>query len=128
MISLITDPSLVYPEATDYFSPDEAFPEYAFEHLSATENPIYRAVRRCLAQAGLDEENFGKPNWNPLGAFIAPGSRVFILCNFANERRHDERLIDFQSRCTHGSVLRPLVDYVLLAVGATGSVSFGNAP
>ena len=128
MISLITDPSLVYPDASAYFSPDEAFPEYAFEHLSSTENPVYRAVRRCFSQAGLDKDHFGQPGWNPLGDFIAPGSRVFILCNFANERRHNERLIDFQSRCTHGSVLRPIIDYVLLAVGKTGSVSFGNAP
>lgn len=128
MISLAIDPSLVYPDAVEYFSPDEPFPEYAFTHLSKTKNPVYQAVRELFAQAGMDRENFGAPTWNPLRAFIPPGSRVFVLCNFANERRKDEKIKNFQSRCTHGSVLRAVLDYVLLAVGENGSVSFGNAP
>ena len=128
MISLVIDPLLAYPDAADSFSPDEHFPEYAFSHVSKSRNPIYRAVRECFAQANLDRENYGTPSWNPLGTLIPPASRVFVLCNFAHERRSDESIPNFQSRCTHGSVLRALVDYVLLAVGENGSVSFGNAP
>ena len=128
MISLVMDPSLAYPDADDSFSPDEHFPEYAHDHISRSGNSIYRAVRQCFAQANLDRENYNTPSWNPLRALIPPGSRVFVLCNFANQRRHDELVPNFQSRCTHGSVLRALLDYVLLAVGENGSVSFGNAP
>src|SRR5262249_29513855 len=34
----------------------------------------------------------------------------------------------FSAKCTHGSVIRAIVDYLLIAVGKTGSVAFGNAP
>jgi uncharacterized protein (DUF362 family) len=128
MISLLIDTSLEYPDACDFFSPDELFPEYRFNHLASVKNPVYRAVRQCLAQSGLDQEHFGTPLWNPLGRFIQPGNRVFVLCNFASERREKELLENYQARCTHGSVLRALVDYILIAVGQAGTVSFGNAP
>lgn len=128
MISLLIDPTLEYPSGIDFFSPDESFPEYQFAHVSRQKNPVYTAVRRCLAQAGLDSEHFNTPLWNPLGNFIKPGQRVFVLCNFAHERRKDESVQDFRSRCTHGSVLRAMIDYILIATGRTGSVSFGNAP
>jgi len=89
---------------------------------------IYKAVRDCFVQAGLDDENYGTPSWNPLGKFIQPGDRVFLLCNFAHERRPDELMEDFRSRCSHGSVIRALADYILIATGKNGSVKIGNAP
>ncbi len=128
MLSLIVDPSLEYPSADTLYSPDEHFPEYPYDHISASKNAVYRSVRDCFTQAGYDRDHFGTAQWNPLGEFIPAGSRVFILCNFANERRRDELLQNYRSRCTHGSVLRALIDYVLLAVGDEGSVCFGNAP
>ena len=36
-------------------------------------------------------------------------------------------LRDFYAKCTHGSVLRAILDYVLLAL-EEGTVRFGNAP
>jgi uncharacterized protein (DUF362 family) len=128
MISLLIDPSIEYPDARDFFSPDELFPEYRFNHLSSIKNPVYTAVRQCFAQSGLDQEHYGTPLWNPLGDFIKPGNRVFVLCNFANERRNKELIENYQARCTHGSVLRAVIDYILIAIGQTGTVSFGNAP
>lgn len=127
MLSVITDASLRYPEEK-YFSPDERFPEYRFQPLSASPNPVYRAVRECLAQAGLDQERYGTSAWNPFGVFIPPGSRVFVLCNFVHHRRGNESAENFLGKCIHGSVLRALIDFVLLAVGETGRVLFGNAP
>lgn len=128
MISLILDPSLYYPEGGDHYSPDEHFPEYRFDHISTQKNPVYRAIRENFLQAGLDKDHAGTAAWNPLGEYVTPGSRVFVLCNFANERRSNERLEDFWSRCTHGSVIRAVIDYLLIAVGEGGSVNFGNAP
>jgi len=125
---LIVDPSLEYPDSGDYYSPDECFPEYQHTHISARPNPIYRGVRACLAQAGLDKTRVGSADWNPLGDYIKPGNHVFVLCNFVYHRRPSESRERFLAKCTHGSVLRTLVDYVLLAIGNTGSVLFGNAP
>lgn len=128
MISIIQDRSFNYPAATDHFSPDERYPEYPYEHVSPNSNLVYRAVRNCFIQAGLDREHLGLASWNPLGAFIQPGNRVFLLCNFANERREDEKIENYRSRCTHGSVIRVLADYILIATGESGRVQIGNAP
>jgi uncharacterized protein (DUF362 family) len=84
-------------------------------------------VRSCLAGAGLDVERFGKPSWNPLGTYIRPGDRVFVLCNFVEEARPftSSHVI---AKCTHGSVVRAVIDYILKALNGSGSVTFGNAP
>lgn len=128
MISIVIDPDLRYPDPADHFSPDERFPDYRLGHISARPNPVYRAVRDLFVQAGLDAAHLGTADWNPLGEYVRPGSRVFLLCNFMQERRADESREDFFSRCSHGSVIRALADYVLIAAGDTGHVSIGNAP
>jgi hypothetical protein len=128
MISIITDQSLAYPAAGSGFSPDEAYPEYPFRDISPRANPAYRAVRECLAQAGLDAARFGTPAWNPLGAYIKPGNRVFVLCNFVYHRVAGESEEAFAAKCTHAAVLRPILDYLRVAIGPAGALRFGNAP
>jgi uncharacterized protein (DUF362 family) len=128
VVSIIVNPDLSYPEAADAFSPDEAYPEYRHGLLSERPNRVYGAVRDMLAQAGLDAARFGTPAWNPLGGHIARGSRVFMLCNFVQHRRASESRERFLAKCVHASVLRALIDYVLIAVGPDGRVTFGNAP
>jgi uncharacterized protein (DUF362 family) len=127
VVSVIHDRSLNYPQAGEYFSPDQAFPEYQFPHIARKPNTAYSAVRQCLAETGLDVENFGKPTWNPLRNYITPGQKVFVLCNFVKHNiRRDPKVM--LAKCTHGSVVRAVIDYVLLALGGRGSVVFGNAP
>ena len=128
MISFVVDPSLTYPDSDDFYSPSERFPEYRHDHIARSQNLIYRAVRNSFAQGGFDQEHFNTPFWNPLGGFIRPGNRVFVLCNFVFNRLSNESAENFKAKCTHGSVLRALLDYLLLAVGGTGQVAFGNAP
>ncbi|ANM29071.1 hypothetical protein ABI59_04875 [Acidobacteria bacterium Mor1] len=95
--------------------------------VSAAPNPVYAMVRECLRDLGLDAANFGTAEWNPLGAYIAPGSSVFLLCNFVYHQRpvEDERAL--WAKCTHGAVLRAIADYVLIATGPEGRVLFGNS-
>ncbi len=128
MISIIQDGTLSYPEGGEFFSPSVRYPEYRFRHISATQNRVYDAVRQIFIQAGLDKAHFGSSDWNPLGSYIKPGQKVFLLCNFVQHRRPLETQENFKSKCTHGSVLRAVLDYVLLAVGKNGAVAFGNAP
>jgi uncharacterized protein (DUF362 family) len=128
LASIVVNPNLKYPDAGDFFSPDQAWPEYSRNHLAAKPNPVYAAVRECLANAGLDRENFGTPAWNPLRQFIKPGNKVFLLCNFVEQKVGNVSDDQFYAKCTHGSVIRALLDYVLLALGGRGSVAFGNAP
>ncbi len=128
LVSAVRLEQPAYPQGDDGFSPDEQFPEYPFSHLSRAPNAVYRAVRQCLAEAGLDRQRFGTPEWNPLGEFVGPGGRVFVLCNFVYHRRPGETLAQFQAKCTQASVIRPIIDYALKAVGPHGRVEFGNAP
>ena len=126
-LSVIADKNLSYPNEEN-FSPSEIFPEYQYGDIATQPNLTYAAVRNCLAQAGLDRVHFGSKNWNPFGEYIQPGQKVFVLCNFVYHRRFDETPDSFAAKCTHSAVLRPLLDYLLLAVGKSGSVHFGNAP
>jgi uncharacterized protein (DUF362 family) len=128
MLSIIQKPELCYPPAGDGFCPDQPFPEYRHGLISPRPNPVYQAVRDTLAQAGLDRDHFGTPDWNPLGSWIRPGQRVFVLCNFVYHCRGHESIHDFYGKCTHASVIRAMIDYVLIAAGPEGRVVFGNAP
>jgi uncharacterized protein (DUF362 family) len=124
-LSIIADEQVVYPDSEEWFSPSTAYPEYRHGHLATRTNAVYAAVRQVFAQAGLDAARFGTEEWNPLGELVKPGQRVFVLCNFVQHRRANESDEAFAGKCTHGSVVRALVDYLLLA-GAR--VQFGNAP
>jgi len=128
LLSLISGEQLMYPTGNDFYSPDTRYPEYRFGAIAAQPNRVYAAVRECFAQAGFDREHFGTGDWNPLGRFVKRGQRVFVLCNFVQHRRPNETAEAFVAKCTHGSVVRAVIDYLLIAVGPTGQVRFGNAP
>ena len=125
--AITSQAGLAYPRQPP-FSPSERFPEYPFEHLSGEDNPVYRAVRQTFIDAGLDAGRIGEPSWNPLGCYVRPGARVFLLCNFVFHRRQRESAEAFAGKCTHGSVLRALIDYARIAAGPQGRIAFGNAP
>ena len=127
-LTVFSDSSLKYPSLADHFCPSERYPEYAFEGVSRAPNLVYAALRKTFQWAGLDAEHSGSARWNPLGAYIASGSRVFVLCNFVNSRRAVQSESDGQAMCAHGSVVRALVDYILIAAGPQGRVVIGNAP
>jgi len=126
--SVIFNKQISYPDSREFFSPSECYPEYQFKHTASRPNLVYRTVRECLLKGGLDKFNVGKASWNPLRYLIPEGSSVFVLCNFVYHKRPYESWSDFYAKCTHGSVLRAVIDYILLAVGETGNVKFGNAP
>lgn len=128
LLSVINTTELVYPNDTWKFSPSENYPEYRFDDIADQPNYVYRAIRDIFYQAGLDRENYNTPAWNPLGTLIPKGSRVFILCNFVHHRRHGETNEEFLAKCTHASVIRAVIDYLLIAIGETGHIRFGNAP
>jgi len=126
--TLIRDKCLIYPNVTYIYSPHEKYPEYPFSHISIKPNYIYSGIRNLFAQAGLDIENFGTPLWNPLGKYIKRGDKVFILPNFVFHKRESEDEESFFSKCTHPSLIRALIDYVIIANGKEGKIEIGNAP
>jgi uncharacterized protein (DUF362 family) len=128
LTSIVSHPGVEYPAPEENYSPSTRYPEYQYEHLASKPNRVYEMVREVFAQAGLDSERFGTRQWNPLGRFVAQGSSVFVLCNFVYHQRFNETIEGFWAKCTHGSVLRAVLDYLLIAVGAGGRIAFGNAP
>ncbi|HEX6750644.1 MAG TPA: DUF362 domain-containing protein [Longimicrobium sp.] len=126
VVSVCRDGALAYPAPHDH-SPPEPFPESPFPGAPPGGNRVYALVRRALQASGADAGRFGTPAWNPLGEWILPGQRVFVLPNLVVERRPGEPEADFRGKCTHGSVLRAVLDYAALAAGGAERVRFGNA-
>ncbi len=125
IVSLALGSALSYPDAD--FSPCESFPETPFADVSP-QNGVYESVRRALQYSGADAAHFDTPEWNPLGEWIQPGERVFVLPNFVAHQRPEQSRDDFLAKCTHASFLRPVLDYIYLANRDWNRIGFGNAP
>lgn len=118
-----------YPRDPPY-GPDETYPEFercdwALE--SSKDNEVYSGVRNILFGMGLDSKRFGTHEWNPLSDLVPKGGCVMIKPNMV--RHWNENVNDsWQTVVTHWAVVRPLIDYAVLAVGPRGRVIVGDAP
>jgi uncharacterized protein (DUF362 family) len=126
-VSATIRPGTTYPGAAP-FHPSERYPENPFgSTFVGKENAVYRAFRDALAGLGLDRDNFDTIRWNPFGSFIRPGDRVFVKPNLV-EDFHLMGQEALRATVTHGSVLRAVLDYVLIALGGKGSIFIGDSP
>ncbi|HPQ70501.1 MAG TPA: DUF362 domain-containing protein [bacterium] len=124
-VAIGIDPTLSYP-ARAPFHPPARYPELAPDTPLDPENKVYAHVRDCLRHLGLDAAADDTPRWNPLGEVIRPGDKVLIKPNLVLHYRGASHDID--AVVTHGSVLRPLIDYALRALDGKGEVIVGDAP
>ena len=113
------------------FAPGKPYPEVARllggSALGSSANPIYDAVRRALLGLGLDHENYGSDNWNPLGDLVERGRRIVLKPNFIRHWNPNQQG-SIESVITHGSILRAVADYAFIAAGPGGSVAIAEAP
>lgn len=113
------------------WDPDQVYPEFKAllgeRVATGAPNHVYTAVRDALHALGLDEERFGSAQWNPLGDLVEPGAHIVLKPNFI---RHWNPCKEgsVESVTTHGSVLRAIGDYALLAAGSEGRVTLAEAP
>lgn len=114
-----------YPSKAPY-SPAYRYPEYPFEDIAERANPVYPGIRYLLYQLAMDRRNFGSADWNPFGGIIRPGMTVVIKPNFVKDQHAGGE--DVFSMITHPSVLRPIIDYVLIALKGSGIVIVADAP
>jgi len=117
--------SAKYP-AFPPFHPGASYPEYAWQVLGET-NLIYEGVRNLFRLLGLDVANYGTPTWNPLGEIIKPGDKVVLKPNYLGQS-HKHRPNEWEQVITHGSVVRAVVDYVLIALEGRGEVWIADGP
>ncbi len=108
------------------FDAGEAYPELGGKHVVRTPNGVYGAVRESLRLLGFDGARYGTPDWNPLAELIEPGMSVLIKPNMVRHENHGPGGID--CLVTHASVVRAVLDYVLLALRGDGQVTIGDAP
>jgi hypothetical protein len=109
------------------FAPPERYPELGFLPDAVDPgNRVYAGVRELLRAQGCDAARFGTPHWSPLSDLVPRGGRVVVKPNFV--RHYHERGGSLDTVVSHLAVLRPLVDYALLAVGPEGSVVIADAP
>src|SRR5207245_1779192 len=111
---------------TPPYHPTHSYPEYTFGASAlGPDNPTYAAVRGALGLIFPDA--FGTPTWNPLQQIVRPGDTVVLkpnlICDF-----HETRGDDIVSMITHGSVIRAVLDYVVIALRGEGRVVIADAP
>lgn len=126
-------PALQFIEQRHYelplpFHPPERYPEFGWlPNATCPENAIYSGVRNLLRGLGYDRDRFGTTDWSPLSDLVPRGGTVVLKPNFVRHYSENPNgTVD--TVVTHPSVLRPLIDYALLAVGPAGQVIVADAP
>lgn len=116
-------------DADPPFSPGEAWPEHAAvsKDIGPRPNEVYSTVRESLRLLGLDQENYGTAEWNPLSAFIKPGDTVVLKPNFVRDFRESSP-DEGQCVITQGPILRAVADYAYLALKGSGRLIIADAP
>lgn len=124
-VGIFHDSTIHYTDVAP-FHPPERYPEIGFDDRTDRENGGYRGVRECLRLLGLDAERFGTPQWNPLGELIRPGDTVLIKPNMIAGSQ--ERSGAWHGLLTHGSVIRAVADYTVIALQGSGSIVLADGP
>ena len=109
------------------YHPRELYPEHnRFGGQQDPANDVYGAVRNLFADLGLDLNNLGREEWNPLGGFVSPGNRVVIKPNWVLHANQADGSIE--SLITHTSVIRAVIDYLIVALREDGEIEIADAP
>lgn len=108
------------------FNPSKVYPE-GLDNNIKSDSKIYSEVRSLLYEMGLDKKNFGSKNWNPFGDFIKKGNKVVIKPNLVKHINNSEDG-STDSLITNFSIIRPIIDYCLIALNKSGSLMIGDAP
>ncbi|MGA2204234.1 MAG: DUF362 domain-containing protein [Terriglobales bacterium] len=123
------DVAVTFTGLADYprrvpFHPPQKYPEYRGTNLDP-DNQVYHYVRETLRRLGLDRENFNTPAWNPLKEVIEPGMMVFVKPNTVRHFHIQGKNIF--SIIIHASVMRPMLDYINIALNGKGRIVIGDA-
>jgi uncharacterized protein (DUF362 family) len=124
LVAVAKDRSIngIYP-INSPFDPPEIYPEYPYEGNTSVnpENKVYALVRQALFLT--NPVGFGTPSWNPLSQVIRPGcKKIVIKADLPNEQQYSSTLSTGWGATdwTHPSVLRAVIDYVVIAIKSAG--------
>lgn len=129
IVSVVQSVTLEYPKAP--FHPKKIYAEFSdftlFTRKYDSENYVYDAVREILLELELDKEHIGTSDWNPFRELIVPGGSVVIKPNLVRHT-HPFGNEGVLSMITHASVLRPIIDYILLATDKNIKITICDVP
>lgn len=129
IVSVVQSNTEVYPEAP--FHPGERYAEFSHFQLFSleinSENHVYGAVREVLIELELDKEHIGTQAWNPFRELVKKGEKVVIKPNLVFHK-HPFGKEGVEAMITHASLIRPLVDYILLATEGEVEINIADAP
>lgn len=108
----------------EYFNPNTIYPE-ALDFSIKSDKDVYDKVRQLFVMMELDKENIGKKSWNPFKDFIKEGDSVLIKPNLV---KHINLKGTVECMITNFSLIRPVIDYTILALNGTGNIIVGDAP
>lgn len=110
------------------YDPGSEYPEFSGRCRTGDRpNVAFEGVRELFRLLGFDADNYGTPDWNPLGWLIQPGMDVMLKPNLVvSEHPQGERVVRFTD--TDGPVLRAVAEYALLALRDDGSFTLGDSP
>lgn len=123
-VAVVTAEKKEYPGNAP-FHPPEKFPEYPYAETDDG-NAVYPAVRELFIKLELDKDNYGTKDWNPLGEIVRPGDSVVVKPNFVSGPRSENT--DPRGLVTHASIIRPVIDYTLIALKGKGSLAVADSP
>lgn len=129
IVGFLKKKDLEYPSRKP-FNPSELFPEYRWKpaDISMETNSVYSSFRELLHKMEYDNDHFGTSSWNPFGEFIQPGQQVLIKPNMVLDVHEYGPAWDIFSVITHPSLVRAVVDYVVIALKGQGRILIGDAP
>lgn len=128
-VSVIKSKNLSYPASP--YNPSSVFPELSKFKFYAVktdpENDIYNSVRQILIDLELDKDNIGASDWNPFKELIAAGQNVVIKPNLVIDK-HPLGVKGTIATITHASIIRPVIDYLLIATGGDINITICDVP
>lgn len=120
--------NIKYPDRP--YHPDKLYPELGnvgYKLQLQDENEIYSAIREILFEMGLDREHYGTAEWNPFRNLVRAGENVLLKPNLVFHT-HPKGEKEMAGMVTNAAILRPVIDYVLIATGGKGSITIADAP
>lgn len=122
----IQDTNIFEYDNSTIFNPSSVYPEGLNIDIKSDKN-IYDNMRNLFINMKLDKKNIGTKDWNPFGEFISCNDNVVIKPNLVY---HINKLSNgtMDSMITNFSIIRPVIDYVIIALKKTGNIIVGDAP
>ncbi|MCW1930179.1 MAG: DUF362 domain-containing protein [Candidatus Kerfeldbacteria bacterium] len=126
-VAVIEQNTPAYPKAP--FSPAKIFPELNSPALTFLKNEtldesneVYTSVRELFIKLEMDKEHIGTPDWEPFREMIKPGQHAVLKANFV-KGNHPLNEVGITSMITHASVMRAVIDYLLLSTNGNCKIT-----